>query len=82
MQLSRQLQSRFRTDLDLIKLEYTRNDSFRALCSDFAVCARALARWKKSDGQESQALAEEYERWLAELEQEIEEWLLRLEKTA
>lgn len=72
---------RFPERLPLIRTEYERSRSFRALCEDLHVCAQALSRWEQSPSATAPERRLEYAQCLQELEQEIEEWLERAEIT-
>ena len=59
----------------MIESEYQRSESFRSLCKDFHVCARALKKWHCSEASTARQRESEYAECLAELEQEIRDWL-------
>lgn len=58
-----------------IEHSWQENDDFQALCEDYAVCARALDNWKRSDASRAVQRRQEYEELLAELGGEILDWL-------
>lgn len=70
-----QLLQRFPGWRSRIESEYSLNEPFRALCDDWRICAEARERWHSSQAPVAALRRQEYDEWLAELEQEIEEWL-------
>ena len=74
-QAPEQLLQRFSRWRSRIESEYSINEPFRALCDDWRICAEARARWHSSQAPVAALRRQEYDEWLAELEQEIEEWL-------
>ena len=64
---------RFPEHEEAIMLLFKNNQNFKALCSDYRKCARALEFWSKSDLCEAPQRQKEYQTLLAELEKEIAE---------
>jgi transposase-like protein len=59
----------------LIDLAIRDDSSFRELCEDYQMCANALRRWQRLNGEETSSRCEEYSELLTELAEEIETWL-------
>jgi len=70
-----QLLQRFTRWRRRIESEYAQSEPFRTLCDDWRICAEARERWRSSQAPVAVLRRNEYDEWLAELEQEIEEWL-------
>ena len=51
---------------------YAASESFRGLCSDYAACAAALARWEEVASDDGRLRAREYAELLQELAMEIQ----------
>ena len=68
---------RFGDGNGLIEPQFHRSETFRALCDDYALCAAAMERWQSSDAAIAAQRADEYAKWLTELETEIHDWLER-----
>jgi len=58
-----------------IRSAFESNETFRSLCADLRTCARALARWQRSDSAEAPGRVEEYAGLLEDLTQEIRQLL-------
>jgi hypothetical protein len=69
---------RFPEHNEKIQCLFEENDSFRSLCEDYRVCAKALKYWNDSTSEKAPARCEEYNALLQELEEEV---LLYLEGT-
>jgi len=60
-----------------IEPQFNRNETFRALCNDYLLCANAIEKWQASDAPVAAQRADEYAESLTELETEIRDWLER-----
>ena len=58
-----------------VEQSFQESDDFRALCEDYAVCARALENWQASNSALAVQRCQEYTELLAELGEEIKDWL-------
>jgi len=56
----------------VLVLAFRTSESFRAVCSDYVACARALARWEQSGSEEAPLRATEYAELLEELRRDLE----------
>ncbi|TVL99764.1 MAG: hypothetical protein CV087_16635 [Candidatus Brocadia sp. WS118] len=62
---------RFRKHSEKIQCLFNENDSFRSLCEDYQVCAKALKYWSHSRSSKAPTRREEYSVLLQELEEEV-----------
>jgi len=62
---------RFPEHYEQIQQLLLKNDTFRSLCEDYRVCAKALRYWNESTSKEATMRREEYRALLEELEEEI-----------
>ena len=62
---------RFPEREEAIKQLFKNNHNFKALCSDYRRCAKALEFWSKSDLCDAPQRRQEYKSLLTELEKEI-----------
>jgi hypothetical protein len=69
---------RFPEHSEKIQCLFKEKDSFRSLCEDYRVCAKALKYWSDSTSEKASARREEYCVLLQELEEEV---LIYLERT-
>ena len=56
-------------------MEFRREESFRQMCEDFAVCHDALSTWTTTKTDIGVERQREYQELLEVLRQEIEDWL-------
>jgi len=62
---------RFPEHSEKIQCLFEENHSFRSLCEDCRVCAKALKYWNDSTSEKAPARMEEYRVLLQELEEEV-----------
>lgn len=62
---------RFPEHREKIQRLFKEKESFRSLCEDYRVCAKALKYWNDSTSEKAQARREEYSALLQELEEEV-----------
>lgn len=65
------ISKRFPEHSEKIQNLFKENDSFRSLCEDYRVCAKALKYWSDSTSEKAPARREEYSALLQELEEEV-----------
>jgi len=65
-----------------IERAFETSELFRSLCADYLACTTALARWRKSEGEQAARRATEYAELLTELTSEIDACLEAEERVA
>ena len=74
------IKSRFGSRDAAIERAFEENASFRALCTDYVSCAKALKHWQESDADDARFRETEYTRLLAQLTQEIEKCVSAMDR--